>query len=353
MAKRVRSSAKQSTVVAAAAKKKPVAKRRPKSRTADRAVLPEPHPEPTRLPAGRTIPLPGRGRIFFREIAGPEGAPVLLLLHGWFASSALNWAAAYESLGVHFRVIAPDQRGHGRGIRSWGSFRLEDCADDAAALLEALQIDSAIAVGYSMGGPVAQLLWRRHPEKVAGLVLCATSGEPVSASAVGRFAFTSLLFGAAGTARISQLATRVPVALAESIARPFERKEPILDLRFAMAELGRHDLRMLLEAGVALGRYRANDWLGKIDVPTAILVTTEDRTVLPEGQMRQALAIRDVKIFCLEQGHIAVSDPEFVAHLREACLHVAERTLGGRSPASRARRRTRLESTVDSLLVGS
>jgi pimeloyl-ACP methyl ester carboxylesterase len=311
-----------------------------------------PDPEPPRLPPGRRIDLPGRGRIYFREVAGPENAPVVLLLHGWFASGALNWAAAFETLGEHFRVIAPDQRGHGRGIRSWSPFRLEDCADDAAALLEALGIEHAVAVGYSMGGPVAQLLWRRHPEKVAGLVLCATSGEPVSANTVGRLVLTSMLFGAAGTARIGQLATWVPIALAESVARPFERKAPPLDLRFIMAELGRHDVRMLLEAGVALGRYRANDWLRDIDVPTAILVTTEDRTVLPEGQMRQALEIRDVRIFCVDRGHIAIGDPAFVEHLRVASLHVALRAASApRPPASRARRRRHVERTVEALLA--
>ena len=41
--------------------------------------------------------------------------------------------------------------------------------------MDVLGIESAIMVGYSMGGPVAQLMWKRHPEKVDGLVLCATS----------------------------------------------------------------------------------------------------------------------------------------------------------------------------------
>lgn len=308
--------------------------------------------EPVQLPAGRQITLPGRGRIYFREKPGPPGAPVVLLLHGWFASGGLNWATTFDSLSEHFRIIAPDQRGHGRGIRSCGRFQLEDCADDAAALLDALEIESAIAVGYSMGGPVAQLLWRRHPAKVAGLVLCATSGEPVSAGPIGRLAFTSLLYGAAGTARLSQLATRIPVGLFEILARRFERAEPMLDIRFAAAEMGRHDLRMLLEAGVALGRYRADDWIGGIDVATAILVTTEDRTVLPEGQMRQALAIRDVKIFCVDRGHVAISDPEFVDHLRRATLDVAQRAGRSRSPATRARRRRGLETAVNALIVG-
>ena len=53
--------------------------------------------------------------------------------------------------------------------------RLADCADDVAALVEELGTGKVIAAGYSMGGPVAQLLRRRHPDKVAGLVLCATA----------------------------------------------------------------------------------------------------------------------------------------------------------------------------------
>ena len=107
------------------------------------------------LPDGRAIELPGRGTTWIREAPGPQGAPTLLLLHGWTANSALNWFATYEGLQREFNVVALDHRGHGRGIRSRGRFRLEDCADDAAALLEALNIERAIAVGYSMGGPVA------------------------------------------------------------------------------------------------------------------------------------------------------------------------------------------------------
>ena len=72
-------------------------------------------------------------------------------------------------------MVAPDLRGHGRGIRSRRPFRLEDCADDLAALVEQLGCGPVVVVGYSMGGLVAQLLWRRHPDLVAGLVLCSTA----------------------------------------------------------------------------------------------------------------------------------------------------------------------------------
>src|SRR5438105_10735 len=111
----------------------------------------EPVRPPVELPPGRTIALPGRGSTFVREVAGPPGAPALLLLHGLTANADLNWFACFEPLGREFRVVALDQRGHGGGIRT-RRFRLEDCADDAAALADVLGIPRFIPVGYSMGG---------------------------------------------------------------------------------------------------------------------------------------------------------------------------------------------------------
>ena len=85
------------------------------------------------MPPGRRVELPGRGTTFVREIAGPSGAPTLVLLHGWMTTADLNWCTSYGALGRHFRVLALDHRGHGQGIRS-RRFRLEDCADDSRCL---------------------------------------------------------------------------------------------------------------------------------------------------------------------------------------------------------------------------
>ena len=130
---------------------------------------------PPKLPPGAAMDLPGRGTTFVRTLDGPLGAPTVVLLHGWTATADLNWFTCYQPLAEHFRVVALDHRGHGRGIRSRKIFRLEDCADDAVAVCDVLGIDSFIPVGYSMGGPIAQLIWQRHRQRVAGLVLCATS----------------------------------------------------------------------------------------------------------------------------------------------------------------------------------
>ncbi len=98
-----------------------------------------------------------------------------MLLHGWTVTADINFFTAYELLGRHFRVITLDHRGHGGGIRTNDVFRLEDCADDVAVLIDTLRLGSVIVVGYSMGGAIAQLMCHRHPTLVDGVVLCSTA----------------------------------------------------------------------------------------------------------------------------------------------------------------------------------
>ena len=123
---------------------------------------------------------------------------------GGSPAAGLNWFNAFDRSSRRYDVVAPDLRGHGRGLRTRRRFRLADCADDVAAVLEQLDTGPVIAVGYSMGGPVAQLLWRRHPELVSGLVLCATSYRFVN-GARERFIFGSMMATAVGTTRAGDL----------------------------------------------------------------------------------------------------------------------------------------------------
>ncbi|MCB1013756.1 MAG: alpha/beta hydrolase [Acidimicrobiales bacterium] len=277
------------------------------------------------LPLGRRVDLPGRGRTFVREVPGPPGAPTLLLLHGWIASAGLNWFQVYEALGRHFRIVAPDLRGHGRGIRALRRFRLADCADDAAALIDELDVGPVIAVGYSMGGPVSQLLWRRHPDQVRGLVLCAT-GHSFVKGGRERYVFTSTMAALAATTRLGQLAAHLPSRQVQRLM-PIrqDRARPGSLQRWAAAEMRRHDPRVLLEAGHAIGNYDAGRWIGEIDVPTTVLVTTEDRAIQPETQLAMARAIKGSDIHLTRAGHVLCARPEFAPPLAAACASVAER----------------------------
>lgn len=277
------------------------------------------------LPLGRRVELPGRGTTFFREVEGPPGAPTLLLLHGWIASAGLNWFQVYEALGQHYRIIAPDLRGHGRGIRALRRFRLADCADDAAALLDEIDAGPVIAVGYSMGGPVSQLLWKRHPDKVQGLVLAAT-GHSFVKGGRERYVFTSTMATLAATTRLGQLAAFVPSRSAQAMLPvPQGRGRPGSIQRWAAAEMRRHDPRALMEAGHAIGTYDASRWIGRIDVPTTVLVTTGDRAIQPATQLAMARSIPGSEIHLADAGHVVCARPEFAPPLVDACASVAER----------------------------
>ena len=73
------------------------------------------------LPPARELDLPARGRLTIREVAGPPGAPVLVLLHGGTVTADLNWYPAFEALGEHRRVTPFDHRGHVIGIPAAGT----------------------------------------------------------------------------------------------------------------------------------------------------------------------------------------------------------------------------------------
>jgi pimeloyl-ACP methyl ester carboxylesterase len=245
-----------------------------------------------------------------------------VLLHGLIASGGLNWFQVFEPLGHHFRVVAPDLRGHGRGLRSWRRFRLADCADDVAALLDVLDVESAIVVGYSMGGPVAQLLWRQHPDKVDGLVMCAT-GIRFVPGVRERLIFVTAMAVTAGSTRAGQLVTQIPVDFVRSRVPLAVRARPASFRRWAAAELRRHNPRLVMEAANALSNYDARSWIGKVDVPTTLLVTTADRAIPPIEQLRLLLAIPHATVHMINDGHTVCAKRSFAAPVVAACQEVA------------------------------
>jgi pimeloyl-ACP methyl ester carboxylesterase len=278
------------------------------------------------LPPGRAVDLPGRGRTHVRVLPGPTDRPTLLLLHGWTATADLNWHAVFPSLAGEYAVVAPDHRGHGRGIRSPEPFSLEAAADDAAALVTELGCGPVVAVGYSMGGPIAQLLWRHHPELVEGLVMCATAGS-FTGMIWERTTFAGL-HAVIGAARVAPAAVRSRIALGLMSG---DRSWPLYD--WARSQIVRHDWLQILCAGQALGRFDSRPWLGDIDVPTSVVVTVNDRLVAPERQMRLAAAIPGARLNESGGGHdVVLAEPRrFVPPLLDAVRSVSARR--GRRPA--------------------
>ena len=271
----------------------------------------------------RTVEVPGRGRVVVQRFSGPPGAPTVVLLHGWTATADLNWREAYRPLSRHFHVVAFDHHGHGRGVRSREPFRLEHCADDVAAIADALGVRRLIVAGYSMGGPIASLVWRRHPELVDGLVLCATSCH-FGGSPTRRALFTLLGGGASLSAnRHLRAFGRLP---ATAWSKRLERR----GCDAGLIEQGlAHDWTRVLEAGAAIGRFDSRAWAGTIDVPTAVVTTLGDQVVPTDHQLELADLVPDAIVHRVPGGHTAcvAATGHFSSEVVAACRAVARRVV--------------------------
>jgi pimeloyl-ACP methyl ester carboxylesterase len=270
-------------------------------------------------PVTRLVELPGRGVTRVWECAGPPGGETLMLIHGVACTAELNWGKVFAPLAAHFRVVAADLRGHGDGIRAGSRFRLEDCADDVAALAAVLGTGKFTAVGYSMGGMVAQLVYRRHASLVSGLVLCSTAGNVGSpAQELAAFALPAAAAGLRWNPVLQLVSAEI---LGSALLGPIE--DPAT-ASWARAQLGRTTLVSAVSAIQAVCQFSSDGWISQVDIPTAVVVTTRDRIVPAGRQLGLARAIPGASVHEVDADHaVCITAPQvFARTLLEACWSV-------------------------------
>ncbi|MEU3750710.1 MULTISPECIES: alpha/beta fold hydrolase [Streptomyces] len=140
------------------------------------------------LPTPREVTaLSADGSAIHVEVYGPEGAPAVVLAHGWTCSTAF-WAEQIRALAADHRVIAYDQRGHGRSpVPAPGGYSTTALADDLEAVLAATlgPGERAVLAGHSMGGMTLMAAagrpgFRQH---AAAVLLCSTGPSRLTAEA--------------------------------------------------------------------------------------------------------------------------------------------------------------------------
>lgn len=215
---------------------------------------------------------------------GEPSRPPLLLLHGG-NQSAHSFDLVSLHLADRFRIVAPDQRGHGDSEWSRESdYTLGALARDAAALIRDRGLDRPIVVGHSMGGMVALLLAKLHPELLRGLVIIDVAPE----------------LSERGTAVIRDFVQRNvefddPEEFLDRVARydPFRKREHMArTLKYNLLRradgkyVSKHDRRRVENP---FGDERVGlDCVARFDFPTLVVRGAESAVLEPEAAERFA-----------------------------------------------------------------
>lgn len=226
-----------------------------------------------------------------------EGEPLLFIsgLGGHIAEVPY----LVESYRRHVRFIAFDGRGCGRSDKPDEEYSIAGYADDAAALLDALGVESATVYGSSMGGMVAQELALRHPARVRALILgCTTGGAGgtgPSAATLERMIRNQALSGDEALAAGWRLGYSPPY---------IERNYDALLQRSRSASRFAAPRASYLRQVVAAAHHDAYGRLGAIACPVMIIHGADDVMIPAENARMMKLAIPHAELHILEgMGH--------------------------------------------------
>lgn len=220
------------------------------------------------------------GDRLFAQVAG-SGTTTIICCNG-IGVSTFFWKYLVGHFADRARVVLWDYRGHGRSPHpaDLKSLTIAQMADDAVHVLDHLGVDRAMAVGHSMGCQVILETWRRHPDRVSGLVpVLGTYGRPVQT-----FLGLNLEPVLPLILPLAQRHAGIVTAVNRLLLRPplafhFARYTGLIshclasaeDMAAYFAHLGKLDMRIFLALLEDMAVHTTEDILDKIDVPTLII----------------------------------------------------------------------------------
>ncbi len=235
-----------------------------------------------RAPQVHPWPVPGRSvfvgdREFLVRQVGPTDGEDIVLIHGLGGSALAEWYEVGPLLAERHRVTLVEHRNHGTAPLFVGRYEISDVADDVAAVVEAVGIEAATVVGYSMGGAIAQELAHRHRALVERLVLIGAFAAHPRAWRRGRELGIYLV---RAWERITGLGTpevRAGYLILSGAVAPQHA-------RWMWEETHRRNIEGGAAASLALMRFDAERWVGSLDVPALVIVPARDQLVPPAWQ---------------------------------------------------------------------
>ncbi|MGH8245344.1 MAG: alpha/beta fold hydrolase [Gammaproteobacteria bacterium] len=215
----------------------------------------------------------------YYEIHG-SGEPLLLIMG--LGANATAWYLQIPEFSRQHQVIAFDNRGAGRSDKPNEPYTIAQMADDAAGLLDALNVTSAHVFGVSLGGMIAQELTLRHPQRVRTLILGATMcGGPRAA-----FAGAELVqqFVSLASLPMEQAAERgLSILYSEGFIQ--QNRERLVRRALEVSHL-MPPMYAIQRQFMALIGFNTYDRLASIRTPTLVLSGTADRVIpAPNSQL--------------------------------------------------------------------
>jgi pimeloyl-ACP methyl ester carboxylesterase len=216
-----------------------------------------------------------------------SGDPLLLIMG--LAADSTAWMFQVPDFALHYRTIVFDNRGVGRTSKPPGPYTIHLMADDAAGLLDVLDVRRAHVVGVSMGGMIAQELALRHPERVRSLVLACTYPEPDAEIERNRRFTVERLGGTVtseGQMQVDFKAINPMDFLQHLLPTVFNpdfiaRELPKLIQVFSGALQYGFSMEAILGQVAAVMGHKATDRLHEIAVPTLVITGDADRLIPP------------------------------------------------------------------------
>jgi pimeloyl-ACP methyl ester carboxylesterase len=258
-------------------------------------------------------------RVFYRE-AGPAGAPVLLLLHG-FPSASHQFRRLIDALATRCRLVAPDYPGFGHSdapasTSEGGSFdyRFDRLADVMDGFCERLGLDRFVMYAFDYGAPIGFRLATRHPERVAGLVVQNGNAYEEGLSPLARGLIAER--PGVGGAEERLLALLTPDSTRRQYlagASHLERIAPdgwTLDQWFLdLPGRRRIQLDLAFDYGSNVALYpRWQAWLRERRPPTLVLWGRNDPFFLEAGARAYLRDVPDAELHLFDTGHFALEE---------------------------------------------
>jgi pimeloyl-ACP methyl ester carboxylesterase len=270
------------------------------------------------------------------QAAGPASVPALLC--DGIGCDGFVWRYLRRDLAPR-RILHGHYRGHGRSQapRDAARVTIADLADDACAILDDAAVPRAVLFGHSMGVQVALETWRRHPARVAGLVLvCGAPSHPLRTFRGARTLEDVLPTVERLLVRAPRMINGItrallPTRLAMAIAGKVEINRDLVDPEAFMPYLegmARMDIRVFLSMLAAAGAHSSEDWLPSVDVPVLVVAGARDGFTPPARSREMAGAIPGADLLEIEDGtHTApIERPALV---RDAVLDFLTRRVDG------------------------